>query len=97
MLSQVELLAFLLSLAVAAFILSNHAFLRECVPAWPLFVGAFYLLFVARTATIVEGACWYGLWNTVEHLCQAGSSVLLAGWCWSSLARGRFYDLHRSG
>jgi len=94
MLSQVELLAFLLSLGVAAFILNNHAFLREHMPAWPLFVAAFYLLIAARTATIAEGVWCYGVWDTVEHVCQAGSSVLLAGWCWSSLAKGKFHDVH---
>ncbi len=94
MVSHTALPAFVLTVAVAVFALHNSEFLRRQTPAWPLFIWAFYMLLAARTASVLQGVWWHAFWNSVSYTCQGLSSVLLAVWCWHSLLRGRFGELH---
>ena len=75
-----EVIVFLISVGVLAFVLSNLRRLRA-TPGWPLLFAAWLSLMAGWTATIVEGLLWNPFFNALEHLCYISSNVLVLVWC----------------
>lgn len=50
------------------------------VPEWKLLLASIACLVLGSTATIVEHALAYDLFNTIEHGCYLLQSLTLAAW-----------------
>lgn len=82
MIQQNEIIMLLLSVGVLIFILFNRQQLQHLPASKNLIIG-FYLLLAGRILTILEGLFLGELLNFLEHVCYAGSAVLIAVWCWN--------------
>lgn len=80
MLEEREVVALLLTVGVLVFLLVNRARIHR-LPSSGLLVASFGVLFVGRLLTVLEGFLYRDLLDLVEHVCYAGSAVLLAVWC----------------
>ena len=81
MIHENEIIMLLLGLGVLIFILGNHVQLKR-FPASKILMAGFYMLLGGWLLTVLEGFFWEGLLNYLEHMCYAGSSLLIAMWCW---------------
>jgi len=54
----------------------------KILPDGKVFLLSFSLLTAGWMFTVLEGFFWPDLFNLLEHLCYAVSTVLLALWCW---------------
>ena len=80
MLQENEVVMLMIGAGVLVFMLINRAWIKQ-VPAHGLFFSAFGVLFSGWVFTVVEGFLLPVFFNFLEHLCYAGSSVLLVFWC----------------
>jgi len=81
MLRENEIVMLLLGGGVLIFILRNRFRLKR-LPASKLLISGFYVLFAGWVLTILEDFFWEGIFNCFEHMCYAGSSLLVVFWCW---------------
>ena len=88
-----EVINLLLSLGVLIFILANYAKLKH-LPAVRILLAGFCVLLAAEVLTNVEGF-WpkdspkNSFFNLLEHICYAGSALLIAFWCRTVFGRKR--------
>lgn len=92
MIQENEIVAFALAIGVLVFFITARLRLRE-FPAWKIFVASFCVCTMGWLFTVLEGL-WSGLaigplleslFNAVEHVCYAVTSLLFALWCWKAL------------
>lgn len=76
-----EVIMLAVGLAVGVYVLAQWRRLRR-IPAWPLLAAAYGALLAAWVSTVLEGLLWGALFNGLEHLAHAASTVLLALWVW---------------
>ncbi len=87
MIQQNELITFLVGLGVALYLISNRRRMSRLPCPTCLYV-AYLALFTGWSLTIVEGFLYADLFNLLEHLAYAVSSVAAATWCWKVFIRG---------
>ena len=85
MVQSSEIISLVLSVGVLLFIVQQRSNLKA-IPGWRLLLLSFFVLFAGRVLTIVEDLfpvdVLADVLNSLEHICYAGSAVLLAWWCW---------------
>ena len=81
MFQENEVITFFLGLSVLGFIISNRASFNALPEARIICMG-FYVLFMGWVLTIAEEFFAKNLFNYLEHMCYATSSILIAVWCW---------------
>ena len=81
MFQENELVMLLLGVGVLVFTLGNRFRLKR-LPASKILCAGFYMLSAGWILTVLEGFFWKGVLNYLEHMCCAGSSLLVAVWCW---------------
>ena len=86
MVQENEIVMLLLGLGVLIFMLGNRQRIKS-IPASNILTACFYTLVTGWVFTVIEGFIWPGFFNLLEHLCYAGSSVLMAVWCWKIFGR----------
>lgn len=74
-----EIVMLLLGIGVLFFTSTNSQAIKR-LPAWKILISGFYVLLAAWVLTVLEGFLWQGFLNYLEHICYAGSFVLLAFW-----------------
>ena len=75
-----EVVSLALAIIFVVAIACLHRVMR--LPRLPrIYAGAFFLV-CANVFTVAEGVVWYGLFNTLEHLCYAAAGVSFALGCW---------------
>jgi hypothetical protein len=79
-LQQNEVILVVLGVGVLIFILGNRQRL-QLLPRSKILIAGFYMLLASWFLTILEGFFWGELLNFIEHICYAGSAVLVAVWC----------------
>jgi len=77
---QNEIILLLLGLGALIFILGNRPRL-QLLPRSKILISGFYMLLASWILTILEGFLLGELLNFIEHICYAGSAVLMAVWC----------------
>jgi hypothetical protein len=82
MIEENEVVMLLIGVGVLFLILGNRFSLKR-LPASKILFAGFYVLLAGWVLTVLEGFLWKGLLNYLEHLCYAGSSLLMAVWCWT--------------
>ncbi len=80
MLQSHEIISLLLLVGVLLFALYQRNGLNELPARWLLLMSFVALLF-GRVFTIAEGFFLGELFNALEHVCYAASSLLLLWWC----------------
>ncbi len=80
MVQRSEVISVVLSIGVLLFILQQRSNLIT-IPGWRVLLLSFIVYFAGCVLTIAEGFFLADVLNCLEHLCYAGSSVLLAWWC----------------
>ncbi len=80
MIQENEVVMLLMAIGVLIFILVNRRLIMRIVAARVLVV-AFCVLAAGYVLTVLEAFFLEKLLNFLEHLCYAGSSVLIAMWC----------------
>jgi hypothetical protein len=80
-----EVVTLVLGISALIFIWANRSELKGLVASKILIVG-FHVVFASWILTnleglFAEGTFWYDFLNTLEHICYASSSVLVAVWC----------------
>ena len=88
MIEQNEVVMLVLGIGVLIFILGNYSQLKRFPSAKILVVG-FSVLLAGWVLTVLEGFYLPGLFNFLEHICYAISTVLLATWTWIVFRKGR--------
>jgi hypothetical protein len=81
MIQENEVIMLLLGLGGLIFILANRLRLKR-LPASNILIAGYYVLLAGWVLTVLEGLFWGEVLNFLEHLCYAGSAVLLAAWSW---------------
>jgi hypothetical protein len=81
MFQENELVMLLLGVGVLIFTMGNRFTLKR-LPASKILCTGFYMLLAGWILTVLEGFFWKGVLNYLEHMCYAGSSLLMAVWCW---------------
>ena len=81
MLQENEIVMLLGGGGVLVFIFANHLKLKR-VRAWKILTGGFCVLLAGWLFTVLEGFFLKAVFNFLEHMCYAASSVLIAVWCW---------------
>lgn len=81
MIRENEILSLLLFVGILGFLVWNGRKLRQ-LPASSTLIAAFSVLLMGRILTVLEGFFWKDLLNVVEHVCYAGSALLVAVWFW---------------
>ncbi len=81
MMQENEVVTLLLGVGTLIFILGNRRQLKR-LPASKILIAGFCALLAGWVLTILEGFFLQELLNFLEHTCYAGSSVLVAAWCW---------------
>lgn len=84
---QNELVTLLVGVSALILVVSNRRGL-EGLPKAGICVLSFLLLVLGLAFTVLEGLFWGGAFNILEHICYAGSSLLLAIWVWLVFVRG---------
>jgi len=74
-----EIVMLLLGVGVLIFILGNRFKLKR-LPSSNFLICGFYLLLAGWIATVLEGFLWSVFFNYFEHICYAGSSLLMLVW-----------------
>ena len=88
MIQENEIVMLLLGGGVFIFTLTNRLMFNR-LPAWKILFAGLYLLFAGWILTVLEGFFWKDFLNYVEHMCYAGSSVLVAVWCCKVFGSGK--------
>jgi len=88
-----EVVMLLLGVGVLLFMLLRWPQLKQ-LPAAPLLILGFSILLSGWSATVLEGlfaedSFYYQLFNSLEHVCYAGSAVLIVWWSWRAFAVSR--------
>lgn len=91
-----EVVMLLIGIGVFVFILGNRARLKH-LAASNFLIVAFYLMLAGWVLTVLEGLFglfWEEIFNFVEHLCTAVSSIFIAVWCCKvfGVSKGRKRD-----
>ena len=81
MIQENEIVMLLLGVGVFIFTLVNRSMFKR-LQSWKILIAGFYVLLAGCVFTVIEGFFWIGLLNYLEHMCYAGSSLLVAFWCW---------------
>jgi hypothetical protein len=81
MIQENEIVMLLIGVGVLIFIVKNRVQFKR-LPEWKILTMAFYVLLVGWVLTVIEGFFWKAIFNLLEHICYASSSVLVAAWCW---------------
>ncbi|MBW1801037.1 MAG: hypothetical protein JRJ85_09945 [Deltaproteobacteria bacterium] len=81
MIQENEIVMLLLGSGVFIFTLLNLPMLKR-LQSWKVLIAGFYVLLAGWVLTVLEGFFWEGLLNYLEHMCYAGSALLVAFWCW---------------
>jgi uncharacterized membrane protein len=81
MVQENEIIMLLIGVGILFFILANRLRLNS-LPASKMLILGFYVILAGWFLTVLEGFYWNGILNILEHICYAGSSVLVALWCW---------------
>jgi hypothetical protein len=76
-----EIVMLLLGVGVLILVLANRIRLKR-VPASKILITGFYIFLAGWAMTVLEGFFWEDLLNYLEHICYAGSSLLMVIWCW---------------
>ena len=84
MFQENEIVMLVLGAGVLVFILWKRTRLKR-IPASKVLISGFCVLLAGWVATVLEGVLWGSYLNVLDHLCYAGSSVLLAIWCGMAL------------
>jgi len=88
MLQGNEIIMALLGTGVLIFLWGNRPWVRR-IPWHHLLAFGFYTLWTGWLFTLVEGFFLNSVFNFLEHLCYALSSLLLTAWCVKVLKAGR--------
>jgi hypothetical protein len=88
MIEQNEVVMLVLGIGVLFFVLGNYSQLKRFPSAKVLVVG-FSVLLAGWILTVLEGFYLPGLFNYMEHICYAVSTVLLAIWTWTVFRKGK--------
>lgn len=80
MIQENEIIILLLGIGVFVFILGNHKQLWR-IPFSKILISGFCLTLAGWMFTVLEGFFWKEFLNFIEHVCYAGSSILVAFWC----------------
>ena len=83
-----ELIMFSLGFGLSILIAVNYSEIRQ-LPSARILLSAFFILLLAWLLTILEGFLFENLFNVLEHLCYAVSSILVAIWCRKVFKRKR--------
>ncbi|KAA0003056.1 MAG: hypothetical protein FE048_02405 [Thermoplasmata archaeon] len=86
MIQENEVIMFLLGVSVLIFIVGNYLRLKH-LPAPKILIAGFCVLLLGWILTIAEGFFWEETLNFLEHMCYAGSAILVATWCWKVLGK----------
>ena len=81
MIQENEILMLLLGICVFVFIQKNWIRLRN-IPESKTLIAGFSMLLAGWLMTVLEGFFLKELLNYCEHMCYAGSALLLTVWCW---------------
>ena len=91
MINENEIVMLLLGGGVFIFILGNRLRLKY-LQAWKTLIAGFYVLLAGLVLTVLEGFFWSACLNYLEHMCYAGSSILIAVWCWKGFVGVKEYN-----
>ncbi len=91
MIQENEVVMALLGIGVLVFIMANRLPLKH-LPASEILIVGFYMLLTSWILTVLEGFFWGNPLNFLEHMCYAGSAVLVVAWCWRVFGRRRGGD-----
>lgn len=86
MIQENEVVTLVIGVGALVFIWINHVELKR-LPAPRILIAAFHMFLAGWIMTVLEGFFWEGLLHTLEHICYAGSSILVAVWCWKVFQR----------
>ena len=81
MVQENEIITLVLGLGVLIFVLGNHSQLKR-FHGMKVLVAGYLLALTAWILTILEGFWMKDFCNLLEHLCYAGSSLLMVVWLW---------------
>ena len=95
MIQQDEVILLILGLGVLALLVAYVRRLERLV-AWRTMLAAYCLLVTGWALSIPEGFLLQAVLNVLEHVCYAGSSVMLAVWCSKLFGPRRAGDGSRS-
>ncbi len=85
-----EIVMAILGMGTLIFIFLNYHQVKR-LPSSLTLLSSFYLLLAAWLLTVLEGIFWGEVFNFLEHLFYAVSSVLLLVWCYQTLhSKDRF-------
>ncbi len=87
MIHEDEIIMLALGIGIYFFAIVNKAHL-ERVPGWNLLLFAYHVLLAGWALTVFEGLLFPGLFNVLEHLCYACSTMAMAVWCWKVTRAG---------
>jgi flagellar biosynthesis protein FliQ len=76
-----EIVAFVLGVGVLIFGCVNYSRLK-LMPKYGILIVAFFVALAGSFLTNIESFFWNDLFQVLEHVCYAGTSILLAVWCW---------------
>ena len=76
-----EVVAFVLGVGVLIFGCAHYSRLK-LLPKFGILIGAFLVTLAGSLLTNIESFFWNDLFQVLEHVCYAGTSILLAVWCW---------------
>lgn len=76
-----EFLVLLVGVIIWIFIQSAKGKLKD-LPDWALFTAAFNVFLASMVLTILEDYFWEHVFNLIEHVGYAVSTILLALWSW---------------
>ena len=88
MIQENEIVMLAIGIFILIFTLVNRFRLKRLPESKILFWG-FYVLLAGWVMTVLEGFFWKGILNYLEHICYAGSSALVASWCWRVFSGGK--------
>ncbi len=88
-----EIVMLLLGIGVLIFVLLRREQLK-LLPASYLLIACFGILLAGWAATVLEGlfengSVYYQCFNYLEHVCYAGSAMMIAWWSWRAFAPGK--------
>ena len=88
-----EIVMLLLGVGVLILVLLRRKQLKQ-LPGAYLLITCFSILLAGWTATVLEGlfengSFYYQLFNYLEHLCYAGSAMMIAWWSCRAFALGK--------
>lgn len=66
----------------------NQNFIKK-IKSWKILFGGYSVLLAGWFCTVLEGFVLEGFFNVAEHLCYAGSALLLIAWCLKYSEKGK--------